>query len=180
MQGNNWLIKQLITKYPFLEVLELKGYQTFALRNHLSLPKSKDKSERNASAHVNDAIALAASVFRKYVKNTVDKSADFVGKLKLTPFYFKCVNRLNVRPHKLHVIQPIKGNVRRSYGGSIKIVNFNNGDLVTYKTSKVNVTGYVQSNDIYNFVKGKWKRVKQLTSNKNLTKVRNTCNLILS
>ena len=180
VQGNNWLIKQLIIYYPFLEILEFKGHQTFNLRNHLGLSKSKDKEAKDASAHVNDAIALAVSVFRSYKKCNLTNIADFVGEVNLTSFYFRCVSRLNTRPHKLQVIQFSKGGIRRSYRGSSKVHSFNNGDLVRYQSKRKTLVGYTQSNDLYNFVKGKWKRIKQLTSDKNLTKVKNTCNLILS
>lgn len=179
-QGNNWLIKQLIIRFPFLEVSELKGHQTSNLRNHLGLSKSKDKGARDPSAHVNDAITLSSYIFVSYQKSNFDNSADFVGTVNLTEFYFKCVNRISSRPHKLHVIQPIKNGIRRSYGGSNKVHSFNNGDLVRYKTSRKDLVGYVQSNDLYNYIGGKWMRIKQLTSNKNLNIIRNTCNLILS
>ena len=170
------MIKQLILKFPFLEISEFKGHETFNLRNHLGLPKSKNKAARDASAHVNDAIALACSIFRSYVKNNITKSADYIGELQLTKFYFKCISRLNTRPHKLHVVQFSKGRIRRSYGGLNKIHSFSNGDLVRYRAIKKNLLGYVQSNDLYNFVNSKWKRIHQLISNKNLKIVTYNCN----
>ena len=179
-QGNNWLIKQLIIRFPFLKISELKGYQTFNLRNHLKLSKSKDKAARDASAHVNDAIALACSVFRSYQKNNITKSADYIGKLQLTKFQFKCVSRLNTRPHKLHHTQFKKGKFRLSYGGFKKLHNFHNGDYIKYESKKKLLLGYIQANDLYNFVSNNWIRIKISVRPKNTNLIRNSCNLILS
>jgi hypothetical protein len=179
VQGNNWLIKQLFQTYPNITIGTLKGYETSALRKHLKLSKSLDKYARDASSHVNDAITLASSHFVCYTRNRIEKSADFIGSINLTDFGFKCISRLNSRTRKMHDSRPKKGNTRKTYGGFAKKHNFQNGDYVKYETKKKTLFGYIQSNDIYQFVNNKWKRVKQLKNSRNLCKIKNSSNLVV-
>ncbi len=56
-QGQTFLIDQLLT---LGQVVLVEGWETSITRQHLGLPKSKNKGEQSPAAHANDAVAMAS------------------------------------------------------------------------------------------------------------------------
>ena len=99
--------------------LELKlGFDTAKIRASLGLKKSKNKLSDKFEAHCVDSWCLAySSVGGK-------KKPDNTNLLLVTPLHF--------HRRQLHMLQPAKGNIRRSYGGTISL-GLKRGSLVKHK-----------------------------------------------
>ena len=136
LQQIAWLEFQLPT-----EVLE--GWKTSILRRELGLVKNKtDKSAQEPATHAVDGIALAASHFIQYKIDQINRSADWIGDVKLNNAPFGVISRPPYSRRQLHLLQFSKGGERRAYGGSKTIDNFRKGDLVLYKFKDKKITGY--------------------------------------
>ena len=136
LQQIAWLEFQLPT-----EVLE--GWKTSILRRELGLVKNKtDKSAQEPATHSVDGIALAASHFIQYKIDQINRSADWIGDVKLNNAPFGVISRPPYSRRQLHLLQFSKGGERRAYGGSKTIDNFRKGDLVLYKFKDKKITGY--------------------------------------
>lgn len=178
-QGQSFVFEQLKAYCSALHLVE--GLDTFATREWLHLPKSKNKAERSPAAHVTDAIALATRGFIRYALNTTGSQTgfDWKGEVQITQFPFLLVSRLGSRPRKMHDLTVKKGGGRDSYGGFNTTHPFKNGDYVEYRTAKKVVKGYISANDIYQYYPKK-KRLLQLQHSsmaKNLRRLRFSSNL---
>ncbi len=178
-QGQKYLYSVLQNMFGMQNVHKKRGFETHNLRIHLNLPKNKNKGSNTIDAHCTDSITLASFAFLDYVRQGLQNSYYWKGEVGIDiNSQFKNVKRLTNRPKKLHLIEYKKGGKRKAYGGSKKVHNFRNGDIVKYQTKKKTIVGVIQSNDIYGKIKDSWKRLKQLTNNKNLTLLARQGNLI--
>jgi hypothetical protein len=136
LQQIAWLKSQLPT-----EVLE--GWKTSILRRELGLLKNKtDKSAQEPATHAVDGVALAASHFIQYKIDRINRSANWIGDVKLNNSPFVVISRPPYSRRQLHLLQFSKGGERRAYGGSTTINNFRKGDLILYKSKDKNIVGY--------------------------------------
>ena len=136
LQQIAWLKSQLPT-----EVLE--GWKTSILRREIGLLKNKaDKSLQEPATHAVDGIALAASHFIQYKIDRINRSANWIGDVKLNNSPFVVISRPPYSRRQLHLLQFSKGGERRAYGGSKTINNFRKGDLILYKSKDKNIVGY--------------------------------------
>jgi hypothetical protein len=148
--GKNWLISELEKIAP---TRLLRGWQTSVRRKELGLEKSKSKEDRTPRAHVSDAVALCSLI---------------LGDISLTPFYFDIVRRPKYSRRRLHLEQPSKGGIRRSYGGTITPYIFRKGDYVEAERGNKKIRGWVSGYtkrliSVSNF---DWKRIGQFMSSK--------------
>jgi len=121
--GKNWFYSQLEKIVP----ISLKqGFETFELRTALGLRKCGNKSERNFYAHCVDSWVLA----NNYVGGHTKPDNTDVTFIKPIQFHRR----------QLHVLQPSKGNIRKSYGG-MKSLTLKRGSLVKHKVHGVCVVG---------------------------------------
>jgi hypothetical protein len=81
------------------------GYDTFNHRNQLGLKKSSDKKKESFESHNVDSYCLADMV----IPGKLDNKSIF----RIIPMKF--------RRRQLHVLEPIKGNIRKSYGGTMSL-----------------------------------------------------------
>ncbi|MFM2431197.1 MAG: hypothetical protein RLZZ511_2410 [Cyanobacteriota bacterium] len=167
MVGQKWAIQQLSKIAP---VKTLFGWQTASIRNHLNLPKSKDKSEQSPASHAVDGIALAASQFIQYrkVHQIGSDGADWFGSVRITKANFVILARPPFSRRQLHLMVPAKGGERRKYGGSLTRHGLKKGDLVSATKAGQTVIGYVSGDtakqvSVSNF---DWKRLGQFTASK--------------
>lgn len=174
-QGQNWLVKKLEEIYPTVKLNTTDGFETSKQRKHLGLEKCKDKSKKDITAHVNDAIAIASFEYLRY-QFLRGKEGGYKGKIELTLPDFFSVFRLKSRPRKLHDIQFKKGGKRRTYGGYGSKHGFKNGDVVRYFGRKLTLTGRISANDLYDLCLTK--RIKQGVSRKSSVKVRSSSGII--
>lgn len=93
-----------------------QGHETKVLREQYGLRKSKDKGEKSFWSHCVDAWTLAASV-------SGTEKPDHTG------FYYLVPMRFHRR--QLHRLEPDKGGVRRSYGGT-RSLGFKRGTLIEH------------------------------------------------
>lgn len=93
-----------------------QGHETKALREQFGLSKSRDKKEKSFWSHCIDAWVLAASA-------SGAKKPDHTGIHYLVPLRF--------HRRQLHRLEPDKGGVRRSYGGT-RSLGFKRGTLVRH------------------------------------------------
>ncbi len=172
-QGQKYFITELA---KLSKVIPKKGFETHNLRLHLKLSKSENKADLNPSSHVHDALTLASFEFLSYNRIGLTNGHDWLGEVKITlnELRFFVVKRPTSRPRKLHLIQFSKGGVRKPYGGFNKIHSFRNGDKVIWKDKTI---GFIQANNLYNWVNTKWILVKQLTNGKNLRLLERSKNL---
>jgi hypothetical protein len=177
-QGQNHLIRELSSKHS---VTLVEGWETQATRIMLNLPKSENKGEQSAAAHVSDGIALSARHFVRYATRTTgcQTGHHWKGLVEITPFPFGIISRLSSRPRKMHELTVQKGGVRDSYGGFRSTHSFRNGDYVEYRTKRSNFRGYISANDLYQFHPIK-KRLKQGITDRTGRLIRYSSNLIVN
>lgn len=95
-----------------------KGFETKELRDSLGLKKTKGKMDEVFSAHNLDSWVLANSFTGGHVKPDYDRI------FRLIPLQF--------HRRQLHAFQPVSGNIRRNYGGTVS-GKFKRGSLVSHK-----------------------------------------------
>jgi hypothetical protein len=98
--------------------VEIKqGFETYEMRNALGLRKSKDKMSEDFSAHCVDSWVLANWWTGGHIK------PDNKEMLLITPLQFS--------RRQLHVQNPIKGGIRKQYGGT-RSLGFKRGSWVQH------------------------------------------------
>lgn len=112
--GKHWF-------YDQIEAIEIKlhlmqGYETKELRDQFGLKKSSQKDKKTFNSHAVDAWVMAASI---------------TGALQ--PTWLGLIYWIPIRLHRrqLHRFEPIKGGMRRSYGGSMSM-ELSRGTLVKH------------------------------------------------
>lgn len=111
----------------------VQGYQTKVERDRLGLKKSKSKMSNKFEAHCIDSWTLANMVF---VGNTIPDNKKMI---------FMVPIRLYRR--KLHDLQPVKGNIRRYYGGT-RSIGFKRGSWVKHLKHGICYVGGTSNNRI--------------------------------
>ncbi|MGV2826669.1 RRXRR domain-containing protein [Myxosarcina sp. GI1(2024)] len=118
MVGQKYMLQWLEEIAP---TYKLEGWHTSIIRKQLGLPKNKDKSSQDVSAHANCAIAAAASRFMEYksfysVKN---RGHHWVGSVELTNSPFKVISRPQLYRRQLHFENLSKGSIRKRKVGTV-------------------------------------------------------------
>jgi hypothetical protein len=112
--GKNWFYSELRK----LESLELKqGWETKSLRDSLGLYKTKAKLAEIFEAHCVDSWVLANDIVGGHSKPDNTK--------------LLCISPIRLHRRQLHVFQPSKGGIRKSYG-STRSMGFRRGSIVTH------------------------------------------------
>lgn len=177
-QGQSYLIVEL---QKLGNVVLVEGWETSNTRQHLGLPKSKNKGEQSASAHANDAVSLACRFFIRYALSTIGCQTGYLWKgfVRVTSFDFAIVQRLPSRPRKMHDLTVQKSGKRDTYGGYNGTHSYRNGDVVQYKTKRSCFVGVISASDLYQFFPKK-KRLKQGITNTNSKLIKRSCNLLVN
>lgn len=176
MTGQKWMLKQLET---FAPVETIFGYQTSILRDKLNLTKNKmDKSKQEFNTHAVDGVAIACSHFIKYQKFHKDgvSGGDWFGNVEVTKSSFFVIQRPPYSRRQLHLMVPVKGGIRRSYGGSTTPFGFRKGDLISSHKGIAYVSGYTKS--YASISNNNWKRIGNI-SNKKVTLIRRSNGLVI-
>jgi len=111
-------------KYFYAELKKLgkvrkkTGFETFTLRNELGLTKSKNKMSNVWEAHCIDAFVLGHS---------------WLGG-SMTPSNKKvlCIVPLQFYRRQLHVFKPVRGGIRKNYGGTMSL-GLKRGSIIKHK-----------------------------------------------
>jgi hypothetical protein len=153
--------KQAIEQLNLIAPTTIKlGWETSNLRNKLGLVKQKNnKGGAILETHAVDGIALASSYFLRYesFENTREHGHVWIGQVNLTIPIFKVIRRLPLNCRQLHVMLPVKGGIRKRYGGTTTIHNFRKGDLVDSPKGIGYISGATETQvSISNF---NWKRL---------------------
>ncbi|NJN29615.1 MAG: hypothetical protein HC824_03520 [Synechococcales cyanobacterium RM1_1_8] len=170
MVRQKWMLSELSKLGP--KVKTQLGWQTAQIRNHLSLEKTHNKKEQSPASHAVDGVALASSEFvgyRKHYKQGVD-GADWFGAVQTSlDGLFRIIKRPPISRRQLHLAQPVKGGVRRKYGGTITRHNgLRKGDFVRAVKAGKEFFGWV-SGDTKTQVSisdSNWRRLGQFTASK--------------
>ncbi len=119
-----------------------KGYETAELRNDVGLNKLKNKMSENFEAHCVDSWVLANYIVGGHIK------PDNIDILYVKPLRFY--------RRQLHVQNPIKGGVRKNYGGTMSM-GFKRGSLVIHPKYKLCYVGGTSKGKVslYNIKDGK-------------------------
>jgi hypothetical protein len=107
-----------IKTIPGINLTLFKGYETYQLRNELGLKKSKNKLERSFNAHCVDSWVMSYHVVGG------DNAPDNTEVMYISPIV--------LYRRQLHVFNPTKWNVRKTYGGTISL-GLKRGSLVRHK-----------------------------------------------
>lgn len=177
MVGQKWMLEQLS---EFASVIKIEGYQTSRTREHLGLTKNKmDKSKPEFNTHAVDGVTIAATHFveyRKYHKTNED-GANWFGKVTITPAPFFVIRRPPYSRRQLHLMVPVKGGIRRKYGGSTTRHSVRKGDLVNSPKGIGYVSGDTEKQiSVSDF---NWKRLGQISASK-VTIIRRSTGLIVA
>lgn len=180
MVGQRWMLTQLAQIAP---VSELLGWQTSQVRRQLGLPKSKNKANQSPDAHAVDGVALACSEFISFEQFHTVKThgRDWVGSVQITESLFKVLRRPPICRRQLHLLQPAKGGVRRSYGGTVTRHGFRKGDLVRAEMAGRSYVGFVSGGTAKQISVSdcNWKRLGQFAKSK-VELIRRSSNLLVS
>lgn len=163
MVGQKFAIAEMSRLAPVKTVF---GYDTAKMRTQLGLIKSKDKSEQTPQSHAVDGIALATHHFIRYEAFEFNYSRGHAwnGSVEITPSLFFVIRRPPISRRQLHLMVPVKGGVRRKYGGSTTLFNIRKGDLVRYKDLIGYCSGFTgKSLSVSN---ANWKRLGRYAVNK--------------
>ncbi|RUR77049.1 hypothetical protein PCC6912_40080 [Chlorogloeopsis fritschii PCC 6912] len=165
MVGQKWQLKNLET---YAEVKQIEGWETANIRQQLNLQKQKhSKGDAIPATHAVDGVALACSTFIRYGVIS-SQSMGWKGDVDITLAPFTIIRRPPVSRRQLHLMVPVKGGVRRKYGGTVTRHGLRKGDYVEA----------IQGNKIYfGWVSGdtekqisvsdaSWKRLGQFTAKK--------------
>lgn len=112
--GKNWFYKQIEKIY---KLYLFEGFNTYILRNNLSLYKGKDKLKVSFESHCVDSWVLANEVVGGHTEPENKRL------IYLKP--------LNFYRRQLHIQCPSKGGFRRIYGGTISL-GLKRGTLITH------------------------------------------------
>jgi len=112
--GKDWFYYQLGKIAP---VTPVPGFETYTERNRLGLKKSSQKMSDKFEAHCVDSWTLANMEVGGHTK------PDNTAMLFIVPLRF--------HRRQLHVLQPAKGGVRKSYGGTLSM-GFKRGSWVEH------------------------------------------------
>jgi hypothetical protein len=113
--GKNWFYKE-IEKIGILKTK--RGYETKELRDDLGLKKNKSKLADKFECHNVDSWVLSNWCVGGHL------FPDNTNIIKLIPLQF--------HRRQLHVLQPSKGGIRKSYGGT-RSLGFKRGSLIKHK-----------------------------------------------
>ncbi len=137
------------------------------------MPKNKDKSSQDPTAHANCAIAAAASRYMKYKPfyNGKNRGHHWVGSVELTNSPFKVIARPQLYRRQLHFENPGKGGIRKRKGGTVTPFGFRSGDYVEAIKGKNTVRGYIggysEKNKVVSVYEGSmWRRIGQFSVSK--------------
>lgn len=162
--AQTWLIgelEQLVDK-----VSTKLGWETSNLRQYLGLVKVHDKKLQVVETHAVDAIALACTYWKKYVRieGTTYSGKDWTGDVQVTESVFKIVQRPKFSRRQLCLNNATKGGIYKKYGGSVLSNGRRKGDLVKYK----DMVGYVsgETGKTVSISDGNWKRIVQAAATK--------------
>jgi hypothetical protein len=164
MIGQNWAIEQLAR----IATVHTKfGWQTYNLRKHLGLEKSKNKAEQTPESHANDGITLACFRFLDYLPfhTSNGHGHEWKGSVEVTNSPFAIVKRPPISRRQLHSMVTAKGGKRRKYGGSTtRYKEFRKGDLVFSPKG----IGYVggDTKKLLSINDANWKRLGQIAVSK--------------
>lgn len=109
--GKQWFYAELS---KLGQVHLLRGYQTKALRKRLGLKKIHNKLSESFFAHCVDSWVLAHSL----VEGVEGKGNGKNGKADTQKIKMLLVVPIRLHRRQLHALQPAKGSIRRSYGGT--------------------------------------------------------------
>lgn len=170
MVGQKYMLKWLEEIAP---TYKLEGWKTSIIRKQLGLPKNKDKSSLDVSAHANDAIAAAASRFMEYKSfyTANSRGHHFRGSVELTDAAFKVIARPQLYRRQLHFENPSYGGIRKRKGGTITPFGFRSGDYVQSTKGKNTIKGYIggysEKNKVVSLYDGvSWRRYGQFSVSK--------------
>ncbi|MBD2439294.1 RRXRR domain-containing protein [Nostoc sp. FACHB-110] len=162
MVGQKWMLKQLEQLVP---VVKVEGYQTASTRKHLGLAKNKtDKSKLEFNTHAVDGVAIAATAFveyRQYHTIKVD-GGNWFSSVAITPAVFRVIRRPPYSRRQLHLMVPVRGGVRRKYGGSTTRYGVRKSDLVNSPKGIGYVSGDTEKQ--VSVSNANWKRLGQIAS----------------
>ena len=121
--GKNWFYEEL-SKLGRVELLS--GWDTYELRNSMGLKKTGNKMQAVFSSHCVDSWVLANYFVGGHTKPDNERL------LMIVPLQF--------HRRQLHVMNPIKGGIRKSYG-STGSLGFKRGSLVRHPKHGVTYVG---------------------------------------
>ena len=148
--GKNYFYDQI--KQLGLQLILTEGYGTKSHRDKRNFFKSNNKLDFKWEAHNVDSHSLTEMVLKKEVK----------------PYFgLWQINFLRYHRRQLHVQNPIKGSIRKPYGGTVSL-GMSRGSIVKYKDKLYYLGGSSKGKvAIYSIITGK--RIKQYVSKKDLS-----------
>jgi len=149
--GKKWFYSQL--ESLGLNVILLQGFETSSLRKQHGFSKNSNKLSNVWDAHCVDSWVLASSQMKSLP--SIDKSM-----LLIKPMQF--------HRRQLHVFQPAKGGIRRSYG-STRSIGFRRGSIVSHPKYGVCTIGGTSKNKISLHSLTTGKRLTQSASHSDIT-----------
>ena len=154
--GKNYLYNKIEEIYPNVVLIKTKGYDTKTHRDKRGFVKSKDKLNYIWEAHNVDSHSLCEMVLEK----------------PISPYYgIYRIDFLKYNRRQLHVQNPIKGNVRKKYGGTVSL-SIPRGSVVKYKDKLAYVGGSSKGRlSIHSIITGK--RLSQNINKKDLAMLNN-------
>lgn len=142
--GKKYFDEQFNIRFPDIKLMKTQGYETAAYRNNRGFTKSKSKLDWKWEAHNVDSHALAELALQAPIK----------------PYYglYK-IEFLEYHRRQLHVQNPTKGNIRKTYGGTVSL-GMPRGSIIQHKEKLYYLGGSSKGKiAIHNIITGK--RVKQ-------------------
>jgi hypothetical protein len=116
--GKKWFYDKIRKKYP---LTTYSGIETKKYRDFYMLYKTSEKDKKSFSAHSVDAWVLAATL---------------VGALQPTDKRLYYWSPIRLHRRQLHTLQPIKGNIRKRFGGT-RSMGISKGTLVRGKNNNI-------------------------------------------
>lgn len=167
-----WLSKLAPTNTRF-------GYETAQIRNQLGLIKDRqNKGKASPETHAVDGIALASSQFISYESfhSNRNHGHEWQDSVDVTPSPFFVIRRPPISRRQLHLMVPVKGGLRRKYGGTVTRFGLRKGDLVNSPKG----IGYVSGDTAKQISVSdcNWKRLGQIAASK-VSLIRRSNNLIV-
>lgn len=149
--GKKYFDKEFNIRFPDIKLMKTQGYDTFKYRNDRGFTKSKSKLDYTWEAHNVDSHVLAELALQASVK----------------PYYgLYRIEFLEYHRRQLHVQNPVKGNIRKTYGGTVSL-GMSRGSVVRYKEKLYYLGGSSKGKvAIHSIATGK--RVKQHTDKKDI------------
>ncbi|GAB1541390.1 hypothetical protein NUACC21_40610 [Scytonema sp. NUACC21] len=141
--GQEWFRKEASLLTP---VVNVDSGGTEQLRSQFGLVKDKsDKSKQTIETHGNDAIALAANHFVRFVPFHTAKTHGhhWVGECKISPALFIVITCPKLFRRKLHQEEYQKGGILKRQGGTITPFRFRSGDCVRTTQKGQTIVGWI-------------------------------------